>query len=94
MDLLSLSRHFRCMPGQGDLPLADFFDALEATGYLDPLSLAIFNDRFRSGGARRVVLNGQRSLIARRPEPEPYRRNGKRAAADAMGRYRLHRVCR
>lgn len=64
MDLLSLSRHFRCMPGQGDLPLAEFFDALEATGYQGPLSLEIFNDQFRSGGARRVALDGQRSLIA------------------------------
>lgn len=64
MDLLSLSRHFRCMPGQGDLPLGAFFDALDATGYDGPLSLEIFNDQFRAGSARRVALDGQRSLIA------------------------------
>ena len=28
MDLLSWSRHFRCFPGQGDLPVADFMAAL------------------------------------------------------------------
>ena len=33
MDLLSWSRHFRNMPGQGDLPLADFMAAVMATGY-------------------------------------------------------------
>ena len=32
MDVLSWSRHFRCFPGQGDLPLTDFMEALAATG--------------------------------------------------------------
>ena len=36
MDYLSWSRHFRNFPGQGDLPLADFMDALRATGYRRP----------------------------------------------------------
>src|SRR6185295_10812056 len=33
MDYLSWSRHYRNFPGQGGLPLADFMQALLATGY-------------------------------------------------------------
>ena len=33
MDYLSWSRHFRNFPGQGDLPVLDFMEALPATGY-------------------------------------------------------------
>jgi 4-hydroxyphenylpyruvate dioxygenase len=32
MDYLSWSRHFRNFPGQGDLPLDAFMEALAATG--------------------------------------------------------------
>lgn len=63
MDLLSWSRHWRCLPGQGDLDLAGFMRALVATGYDGVLSLEIFNDRFRAGSARSVALDGHRSLI-------------------------------
>jgi 4-hydroxyphenylpyruvate dioxygenase len=64
LDVLSWSRHFRCFPGQGDLPVADFMTAVEATGYTGPLSLEIFNDQFRAGSAARVARDGVRSLIA------------------------------
>ncbi|GAB4069210.1 sugar phosphate isomerase/epimerase and 4-hydroxyphenylpyruvate domain-containing protein [Ancylobacter sonchi] len=63
LDPLSWSRHWRCLPGQGDLDLAGFMDALVATGYDGVLSLEIFNDRFRAGSARSVALDGHRSLI-------------------------------
>jgi 4-hydroxyphenylpyruvate dioxygenase len=63
MDYLSWSRHYRCFPGQGDLPIDDFMDALHATGFDGLLSLEIFNDRFRAGSARSVAIDGQRSLI-------------------------------
>ena len=33
MDVISWSRHFRCLPGQGDFPLTEFMDAVFATGY-------------------------------------------------------------
>ena len=33
MDLLYWSRHFRNMPGEGDLPVTDFMRAVAATGY-------------------------------------------------------------
>lgn len=63
MDYLSWSRHFRNLPGQGDLPLLDFMEALAATGYDGPLSLEIFNDQFRAGSARSVAVDGHRSLL-------------------------------
>ena len=62
MDYLSWSRHFRNFPGQGDLPVLDFMEALAATGYDGPLSLEIFNDQFRGGSARSVAVDGHRSL--------------------------------
>lgn len=63
LDVLSWSRHFRCFPGQGDLPVAGFMDAVATTGYDGPLSLEIFNDQFRAGSAARVAVDGLRSLI-------------------------------
>ncbi|MEQ8813453.1 MAG: TIM barrel protein [Thalassobaculum sp.] len=63
MDLLQLSRHFRCMPGQGDYPLAGFMQALDATGYDGMLSLEIFNDQFRAGSPRQTAADGKRGLV-------------------------------
>ncbi|MDP0941848.1 TIM barrel protein, partial [Klebsiella quasipneumoniae] len=62
MDHLYWSRHFRNMPGQGDLPITDYVMALIAFGYRGPLSLEIFNDRFRAGSASGIALDGYRSL--------------------------------
>src|ERR1700675_951101 len=63
LDVLSWSRHFRCFPGQGDLPVSGFMDAVLATGYPGPLSLEIFHDQFPSGSAVRTAIDGLRSLI-------------------------------
>jgi 3-dehydroshikimate dehydratase len=63
LDVLSWSRHFRCFPGQGDLPVAGFMEAVRATGYQGPLSLEIFNDQFRAGSPVRTATDGLRSLI-------------------------------
>lgn len=63
MDLLYWSRHFRNMPGEGDLPVTDFMRAVAATGYNGPISLEIFNDQFRSGSPRTIAADGQRSLV-------------------------------
>ena len=38
-------------------------EALHATGFDGLLSLEIFNDQFRAGSARRVAVDGQRSLL-------------------------------
>ncbi|MGV8853276.1 MAG: bifunctional sugar phosphate isomerase/epimerase/4-hydroxyphenylpyruvate dioxygenase family protein [Devosia sp.] len=75
MDLLYWSRHFRNMPGEGDLPVTDFMRAVAATGYNGPVSLEIFNDQFRSGSPRTIAADGHRSLVylmdqVRRAEPD------------------------
>ncbi len=63
MDLLYWSRHFRNMPGEGDLPVVDFMRAVAATGYNGSLSLEIFNDQFRGGNAKAIAEDGHRSLV-------------------------------
>lgn len=75
MDLLYWSRHFRNMPGEGDLDVTGFLQAVVATGYAGPISLEIFNDQFRGGSTRTVAEDGYRSLTAllddvRRREPD------------------------
>ena len=75
MDLLYWSRHFRNMPGEGDLDVAAFTAAVLATGYAGPLSLEIFNDQFRGGNARLLARDGHRSILnllddVRRAEPD------------------------
>lgn len=63
MDLLYWSRHFRNMPGEGDLAVTDFTAAIAETGYDGYFSLEIFNDQFRGGSAKAIAADGQRSLI-------------------------------
>ncbi len=63
LDVLSWSRHFRCFPGQGNLPVGDFMRAVDATGYKGPLSLEIFNDQFRAQSTREVAVDAMRSLV-------------------------------
>ena len=76
MDVLSWSRHFRNFPGQGELPVTGFVQAVLASGYSGPLSLEVFNDHFRASPARRTARDGLRSLIlaeslAMNPAPLP-----------------------
>ena len=75
MDLLYWSRHFRNMPGEGDLDVTGFMRAVMATGYDGPISLEIFNDQFRGGSTQSLARDGYRSLVAlmddvRRAEPD------------------------
>jgi len=62
MDYLYWSRHFRCLPYQGDFPVAAYVAAAVRRGYQGPLSLEIFNDRFREWSASQVAVDGLRSL--------------------------------
>jgi len=62
MDPLNWSRHFRCMPGQGDFALAEYAAAIRRTGYDGYFSLEIFNDRFRAGSGSQIARDGLRSL--------------------------------
>ncbi|MAZ16703.1 MAG: 3-keto-5-aminohexanoate cleavage protein [Ahrensia sp.] len=75
MDLLYWSRHFRNMPGEGDLDVAGFMRAVAATGYDGVISLEIFNDQFRGGSAKAISIDGHRSLVylmdqLKRAEPD------------------------
>ena len=63
MDLLFLSRHYRCFPGQGDLPVVAMMRQVAATGYRGPISHEIFSDDFRAGSARQVATDGMRSFV-------------------------------
>ena len=64
MDMLYRSRHFRNMPGEGDLDMIGFTRAVMATGYSGPISLEIFNDQFRGGQPKTISKDGYRSLLA------------------------------
>lgn len=89
MDPLSWSRHFRCMPGQGDLPLVEYVSVLNEIGYAGVLSLEIFNDRFLAGPAADIAIDGMRSLICLFEQVEQ-RSAGARRVADP--RIRCRRV--
>lgn len=86
MDLLSWSRHFRCMPGQGGLDIAGFLAAVAATGYDGYVSLEIFNDQFRAGSARTIAVDGQRALLV--AEDKVARRRAPAGAGTLPGRAR------
>jgi len=63
MGVLPWSRHFRNFPGQGQLRLEKFMDALQETRYQGYLSLEVFNDQFRATPPKETALDGYRSLI-------------------------------
>lgn len=66
MDYLYWSRHFRNLPGQGGLDLTAYVAEIMRIGYDGPLSLEIFNDRFRANSAEMVARDGLRALDALR----------------------------
>ncbi len=57
------SRHFRCFPGQGELPLEAFAEQITRCGYRGPWSLEIFNDGFRASPNGATAKDGYRSLL-------------------------------
>lgn len=63
MDILEWSRHFRCFPGQGQLPLVEFACDLTRRSYCGPWSLEIFNDSFRASPNGATAKDGYRSLL-------------------------------
>jgi 4-hydroxyphenylpyruvate dioxygenase len=63
MEYLYWSRHYRCFPSQGDLEVAEFVRGVLKQGYRGPLSLEIFNDRFREWSTSQIAVDGLRSLI-------------------------------
>jgi 4-hydroxyphenylpyruvate dioxygenase len=63
MDLLFLSRHYRCFPGQGEFPVIAMMRELAKTGYAGPVSHEVFSDDFRAGSARQAATDGMRSFL-------------------------------
>lgn len=63
MNALTLSRHFRNLPGQGDFDVAAFLRAVIAAGYSGPISLEIFNDDLRQAAPRSTARDAMRSLL-------------------------------
>jgi 4-hydroxyphenylpyruvate dioxygenase len=88
MDLLSWSRHFRNLPGQGDLAVPAYVALLRARGYDGPWSLEIFNDRFRASPAGTTAVDGMRSL--RYLEDQVTRQDGASRSAALPARVRCH----
>lgn len=85
MASLMLSRHHRCLPGQGELDVAGFVDAALRAGYTGTISLEIFNDGFRAAPPRQTARDGMRSLLyveeqVRRRQEEAAARGEKREA--------------
>lgn len=61
------SRHFRCIPGQGDFPLPAFMAALMGAGYDGCISLELFSDELSALPAVQVAQQaheGLRHIIA------------------------------
>lgn len=92
MDLLYWSRHFRNMPGEGDLPVAAFVRAVAATGYDGYLSLEIFNDQFRGGSPKAIAVDGARSLLTLMDETGTYPRLASGKAAPMPPRVRVEAI--
>ncbi len=90
MDAQSWSRHFRCMPGQGELPLVEFVHTLKRRGYDGMLSLEIFNDRFRAGSTAEIALDGMRSLDYLLEQVERHSSAGARRRAYCLQRGGIH----
>ena len=63
MDVRSVGRHFRCLPGQGALDLAGFTAAALNAGYRGPLSIEVFNDELRAAPNRQTAVEAKRSLV-------------------------------
>ncbi len=85
MDPMSLSRHYRCYPGQGDYPIVDYLDAVLRTGYRGPISLEIFNEQFRGASASAVAVDGMRALIATGEALARRRASNTEPAANELG---------
>ncbi len=63
MATLMLSRHYRCLPGQGELDVSGFVAAALEAGYTGTMSLEIFNDSHRSAPPRQTAKDAMRSLL-------------------------------
>ena len=63
MDLRHLARHFRLLPGQGDLNLAGFVRIIARNGYSGAWSLDGINEVRPQSGAKAIANHGYRSMV-------------------------------
>lgn len=61
-DNRELLRNYRLFPGEGTQPLQNFVDRVLATGYAGPISLEVFNARYRAATPEFVARRGMRAL--------------------------------
>ena len=64
LDKRELLRNYRMFPGEGTRPLRALMERVEATGYAGPVSLEVFNARYRATDARSVARRGMQALEA------------------------------
>ncbi len=62
LDLLTWSRHHRCLPGRGDLDVTGFAAILAGAGYGGPWSLEVFSDQLRAARPAAAAADCLRSL--------------------------------
>ncbi|WP_037145052.1 sugar phosphate isomerase/epimerase family protein [Rhodococcoides fascians] len=62
LELIQWSRHHRCFPGDGEFDVLSPVATLIESGYTGPLSLEIFNPRYREKPAAEVAAHGAESL--------------------------------
>jgi 4-hydroxyphenylpyruvate dioxygenase len=62
LDLLTWSRHHRCLPGRGDLDVTGFAAILADAGYRGPWSLEVFSDQLRAASPAAAAADCMRSL--------------------------------
>jgi 4-hydroxyphenylpyruvate dioxygenase len=62
LDLLTWSRHHRCLPGRGDLDVTGFAAILADAGYRGPWSLEVFSDELRAARPAMATADCMRSL--------------------------------
>jgi 4-hydroxyphenylpyruvate dioxygenase len=62
LDLLTWSRHHRCLPGRGDLDVTGFAAILADAGYCGPWSLEVFSDQLRAARPAAAAADCMRSL--------------------------------
>ncbi|QHM73359.1 sugar phosphate isomerase/epimerase family protein [Mixta intestinalis] len=53
--LIETARHRRLLPGDGNLPVAEFVDALKRKGYRGPVGIEVFNDRLQQQPPQRAA---------------------------------------
>jgi 4-hydroxyphenylpyruvate dioxygenase len=62
LDKRELLRNYRMFPSEGVRPLRALMDRVETTGYAGPISLEVFNARYRATDPRFVARRGMQAL--------------------------------